>query len=167
MKHSQLFIDSLIKPQKLAAYRLLPIGKVIQYVFILITVVTLFSFGQFVAGISPETLNMEGLTEYIDDLKWLLYPFAFILLFVVTTLLIFLRISLYGLAAFLFLFLLKRRGEYRHLWRTCAFAVTWSVILSIVLSLFPISGTIVTVISMIVTLSIIAIAMTKYPKLVK
>ncbi len=48
MKHSQLFIDSLINPKKLAAYRILSIGKVIQYVFILITLVTAFSFGQFI-----------------------------------------------------------------------------------------------------------------------
>lgn len=165
IKHSQLFIDSLLHPQKLATYRLLPIGKVIQYVFLLVTVVTIFSFGQFISGMSPDTLNMEGLTAYIEDIQWLLYPFALLLLFVITTLLVFLRISLYALAALLFVYIMKRRGEYRHIWRTCAFAVTWSILLSILLAFTPLSGTIVTILSMIITLSIVAVAITKYPKL--
>ena len=48
IKHSQLFLDSLIHPKKLAAYRILSIGKVIQYTFLLVFILTTFSFGQFV-----------------------------------------------------------------------------------------------------------------------
>lgn len=167
IKHSQLFIDSLIHPKKLAAYRMLPIGKVIQYVFILVTVVTCFSFGQFISGVSPNTLHMEGLTEYIKDIKWLLYPFAFLLLFVITTLIIFIRISLYALAALLFIYVLKKRGEYRYLWRTSAFAVTWSTILSIILAFTSITGTAVTLLSLAITLIFLWLAVSKYPSLVK
>ena len=110
---------------------------------------------------SPDTLHMEGLTAYIEDIQWLLYPFALVLLFIVTTLLVFLRISLYALAALLFIYIMKRRGEYRHVWRTCAFAVTWSILLSIVLAFNPLSGTIVTILSMVITL-LVAVAITNY-----
>lgn len=167
MKHSQLFIDSLLHPKKLAAYRMLPIGKVIQYVFLLVTIVTVFSFGQFTTGVSIDTFDMSGLTEYIEDIKWLLYPFAFLLLLIVTTMLIFLRISMYALAGLLFLQIMKRRGEYRHLWRTCAFSITWSTLLSIIFAFTSISSTTVTIISMIITLIILIFALQKYPKLVK
>lgn len=167
IKHSQLLLDSLLYPKKLAAYRLLSIGKVLQYVFLLITTVTVFSFGQFTAGVSPDTLNMAGLTEYVENIKWLLYPFAFILLFIITTLLQFLRISIYALVGLLFVYLLKKRGEYRQLWRTSAFAMTWATLLSIILSFTTLSGTIVTLLSISITLVILWFAISKYPNLVK
>lgn len=167
MKHSQLLIDSLVHPKKLAAYRLLSIGKVIQYVFILITVVTIFSFVQFTTGVTTDTFNMSGLTSYIEDIQWLLYPFAFIFLFIVTTVLVFFRISIYALVGLLLLQLMKRRGEYRHIWRTCAFAITWSTLLSILFTFIAMSSTVETILSMIITFLVMIPAITKYPKLAK
>ncbi|MFF5995355.1 DUF1189 family protein [Lysinibacillus sp. KU-BSD001] len=164
MKHSQLFIDSLINPKKLAAYRILSIGKVIQYVFILITLITAFSFGQFTTGVNENVLNIDGLTEYIADIQWLLYPFAFIFLFIFTTLLIFARISLYALAGYFFSKIMKRRGEYRHIWRTAAFAATWAILISILSEMFQLSGTWTTLIGIFITMLFIIIALTKYPK---
>ena len=167
MKHSQLFIDSLIHPKKLAAYRILSIGKVIQYVFILITLVTAFSFGQFVTGMNEDLFNIDGLTEYMADIQWLLYPFAFIFLFVMTSLLIFARISLYALAALFVIKGMQRRGEYRQIWRTSAFAITWATLLSIVFEMLQVSGNWVTLVGIFITMGIIIIALTKYPKLQK
>ena len=167
MKHSQLFIDSLIHPKKLAAYRILSIGKVIQYVFILITLATAFSFGQFTTGVNEDLFNIEGLTDYLADIQWLLYPFAFIFLFVMTSLLIFAQISLYALAGLFLLKGLQRRGEYRQIWRTTAFAITWTTLLSVVFEIFQLSSNSVTLIGTFITMGILLIALTKYPKLQK
>ncbi|MEO4052362.1 DUF1189 family protein [Solibacillus sp. CAU 1738] len=165
MKHSQLFIDSLINPKKLAAYRIMPIGKVIQYVFLLITFVTVFSFGRFSSGVTEDLFNIDGLTEYIADIQWLLYPFAFIFLFVMTSLLVFIRISLYALAGLLLVKSIKRRGEYRQIWRTAAFAITWSTILSVVFTIILIPSSVPTLIGVFITMVLLIIALTKYPKL--
>ena len=167
MKHSQLFIDSLINPKKLAAYRILSIGKVIQYVFILITFATAFSFGQFTTGVSEDLFNIDGLTDYIADIQWLLYPFAFIFLFVMTSLLIFGQISLYALVGLFILKAMQRRGEYRQIWRTTALAITWATLLSIVFEIFQLSSDWLTLIGVFITMGILMIALTKYPKLQK
>lgn len=164
MKHSQLFIDSLINPKKLAAYRIMSIGRVIQYVFLLITVVTVFSFGQFTTGFSEDIFNIDGVADYLADIQWLLYPFAFVFLFIMTSLLIFARISLYALAGYTLLNVMKRRGEYRHIWRTSAFAITWATLLSIVFSFFRFSDVWTTMIGIFITVFFIIIALTKYPK---
>lgn len=165
VKHTQLFIDSLIHPKKLAAYRLLSIGKVIQYVFLLITLVTLFSFFQFLMGVSKSAYNFEGLTEYMQSIQWLLYPFALIVIVLMTTILVFIRISIYAVVGLVVVKLSKRRGEYRHLWRTAAFAITWSTLLSILFSIIPISNSMATIIGIVITLFIMLIATTNYPKL--
>ena len=164
MKHSQLFIDSLINPKKQAAYRILSIGKVIQYVFLLVTVVTVFSFGQFTAGFTEDIFNIEGVADYLADIQWLLYPFAFLFLFIMTSLLIFAQISLYALAGYLVLGAMKRRGEYRHVWRTSAFAITWATLLSIVLDFFQFSSPWMRLLDIFITMTFIIIALTKYPK---
>ena len=164
MKHSQLFIDSLINPKKLAAYRILAIGKVIQYVFLLITFVTVFSFGQFTAGFTEDIFNIEGVADYLADIQWLLYPFAFLFLFIMTSLLMFAQICLYALAGYLVLGAMKRRGEYRHVWRTSAFAITWATLLSIVLDFFQLSSPWMRLLDIFITMTFIIIALTKYPK---
>lgn len=167
VKHSQLIIDSLFHPKKLAAYRLLSIGKVIQYVFLLIGIVTIFSFVQFVTGISADSFNIKGLTDYVKDIQWLLYPFAFILLTIGTTFLFFLQISIYALIGIILLKGLHRRGEYRHMWRTAALAITWSTLLSIIFPFFPIPGEIATLIGFLITFILLIFASMKYPKVPK
>lgn len=164
MKHSQLFIDSLIHPKKLAAYRLLPIGKVIQYTFLLITLVTVFSFGRFTTGVNIENFDLSGLSAYIEEIKWLLYPVTFLMLFVFTTMLIFAQIALYALAGLFFLKIMKRRGEYRHVWRTTTFAITWTTILSLLAVYVPISATKISIFSLLLTLTLLIISFTNYPK---
>lgn len=163
MKHSQLLIDSLIHPKKLAAYRMLPIGKVIQYTFLLISLVTVFSFGRFTSGVTLENFDVSGLTEYIEEIKWLLYPVTFLMLFVFTTMLIFAQIALYALAGLFFLKIMKRRGEYRHVWRTTTFAITWTTILGLLAAYIPISDTKISIFSFLLTLILLIISFTNYP----
>ena len=168
MKHSQLFIDSLIHPKKLAAYRLLSIGKTIQYVFILIGIVTTYSYIEYLLNVSESSFNMIGLPEYIEDIKWLLYPFAFLFLAFTSTILIFVKISIYSFIGIILLKLLSRRGEYRHMWRTTALTITWSTLLSIPLSLIGLQDHLLAnLVMIIITIFILILASTNYPKLQK
>ena len=165
ISHMQLFIDSLIHPKKLAAYRIMPIGKVIQYVFLLILIMTAFSLGQFVTTGADEVFNYEEIAQYASDIQWLVYPVAALFLFVMNTLIAFAKISLYAFAASFLVKPMMRRGEYRQIWRTAAFASTWATLLTILFSMFPISSNFTTLVSIFITLLLIIIALTKYPKI--
>ncbi|WP_042473981.1 DUF1189 family protein [Bacillus ndiopicus] len=165
LKHSQLFLDSLYQPKKLAAYRIMPIGKVIQYVFLLITAMTVFSLGKFFNTEVNQIFAYKEIEEFASDLKWLVYIISIVFLFVMNTLILFAKISIYAYAGHLFLKPLKRRGEYRQVWRTTAFAITWEVILSIILSFFAIPSTVSILLFIVVTMTMLLIALTKYPKM--
>lgn len=167
VKHSKLFFDSLFHPKKLAAYRILPIGKIIQYVFLLITLLTVFSFINFVTGISDNEYNLEGLTSFVKDIQWLLYPFAFIFQYIMNTIILFVFISLLAYVGLFVIHISKRRGEYRHIWRTASLAITWSIILTIVCSYMSFSKIIEWFIVAILPIVYITIASLKYPKLPK
>ncbi len=164
MKHSQLFMDSLFNPKKLAAYRILSIGKVIQYVFLLITILTVFSLGQFFNSDAEQIFAYEEIKEFANDLKWLVYILAIGFLLTINSLVLFAKISIYAYVGKLLLTPMKRRGEYRQVWRSAAFAITWEVILSIVLSLFPISSTVTMLLFIFITMLILMIALANYPK---
>ncbi|QCR32882.1 DUF1189 family protein [Lysinibacillus sp. SGAir0095] len=167
VKHSQIFIDSLIHPKKLAAYRLLTIGKTIQYVFLLIAVVTIYSFVQFLTGVSETSYNIQGLTEYVKDIQWLLYPFAFVLLTLTSTILIYIRISIYAFVGLVLLKMMNRRGEYRHMWRTAALAITWPTLLTVLFSILKMASIVSSILGILITIIILILASTKYPKLPK
>ena len=167
VKHSQIFIDSLIHPKKLAAYRLLTIGKTIQYVFLLIAVVTIYSFVQFLTGVSETSYNIQGLTEYVKDIQWLLYPFAFVLLTLTSTILIYIRISIYAFVGLVLLKMMNRRGEYRHMWRTAALAITWPTLLTVLFSILKMASIVSSILGILITIIILILATTKYPKLPK
>ncbi|MFC7684685.1 DUF1189 family protein [Ureibacillus sp. GCM10028918] len=167
VKHSQLIMDSLVHPKKLAAYRLLTIGKTIQYVFILIAVETIYSFFQFLTGVTETSYNFTGLTEYVKDIQWLLYPFAFALLTLTTTILVFIRVSIYAFVGVILLKIMHRRGEYRHMWRTAALAITWSTLITVLFSILNISSIVSSVLGIIITMILLILASTKYPKIPK
>ena len=108
--------------------------------------------------------SLSGITEYIEGVKWVLYPVTFIMLFVFTTMLIFAQIALYALAGLLILKVMKRRGEYRHIWRTTTFAMTWAILISMLSDNLPINSTIISVFSLFLTVTLLIVASTKYPK---
>jgi len=164
IKHSQLFLDSLIHPKKLAAYRILSIGKVIQYTFLLVFILTTFSFGQFVNDGANIVLTDE-IKDFAEDLQFLVYIIGAIFLFAMNTAVVFGKISIYAYVALLLSNAMKRRSEYRQLWRTTAFAVTWETILSIIFTILAIPSSISLLIFVVITMSILIVALTKYPKL--
>ncbi|MEI4770892.1 DUF1189 family protein [Psychrobacillus sp. FJAT-51614] len=159
----QLFKASLLSPKKIAAFRLIPIGKVMQYIFIYILIITSISFVQFINGMSVQQANMEGLLEYFQEIRWLLYPFSFVFLFVLNTLLIFVRISILAYVGVIILSLLKRKGEYRHLWRSTLFASTIPMLLSIVVALFNISNGYIQLVIYVITFIYLFLACKNYP----
>ncbi|KGR78496.1 DUF1189 family protein [Ureibacillus manganicus] len=166
VKHSQLFLDGLFHPKKLAGYRMLSIGKVIQYVFILTTLVTIFYYIQYITGVSNEnSFDIEGFTQYVKEIQWLLYPFALFILFLTTTTIFLIQISIFALVGTGLLKVMKKRGEYRHMWRSSALAITWPALLSILFPFLPIHNLIGTLLGILVTILLLIIAATKYPKL--
>ncbi|WP_240612011.1 DUF1189 family protein [Planococcus halotolerans] len=101
-----------------------------RFVFLFILLLTIVAFVEFVIGLNSVSGDLEGLLVYIEEIEWLLYPLAFVLLFVSTTLYHFIKISLFAWIGMGILKIMKRRGEYRHLWRTAALSVTFPTILS-------------------------------------
>ena len=163
ISHTQLFLHSLIKPKMLAAYRILTVGKIIQYTFLLALLMTAFSLGQFVNNGITSINSYEEITNYAQNLQWLIYIIFAIFSFTMNTLILYAKISLYALVAFLFAKPFHRRAEYRHLWRTAALAITWEVIITIVFS----TSTVTTIFCIIITMTLVFIALSKYPKIKK
>ncbi|MBD7906830.1 DUF1189 family protein [Sporosarcina gallistercoris] len=135
MKYSQLFLASIHEPKKLAAFRLLPIGKVFQYVFLFVIFSTLVSFIRFLVGDIDLFGSSQELIEYAETVGGLLYPMAFILQLVISTFYLFIRVSFFGLIGLGILKLFKRRGEYRHMWRTSAISITVPILVSLILDI--------------------------------
>lgn len=163
ISHMQLLIDSLTNPKKLGAYRILSIGKVMQYAFLMIALLTAFSFGQFINSGTDEIFSYSDIEQYAKNIQWIVYPIAVVFLFVMNTSIYFIKVSLFALAGQFFVKPMKRRGEYRQVWRTAVFASTWATFITMFGNLFPISPTIITLISIFITMLFIILALTKYP----
>ena len=130
MNTFQLLKASLMEPKKQAAVRIMTIGKIMRFVFLFILLLTIAAFIEFTIGLNSVSGDLEGLLVYIEEIEWLLYPLAFIMLFVTTTLYHFIKISIFAWVGIFILKGMKRRGEYRQMWRTAALAVTVPTILS-------------------------------------
>ena len=163
ISHMQLLIHSLTSPKKLGAYRILSIGKVMQYAFLMITLITAFSFGQFTNSGTAEIFGYPEIEQYAQNIQWIVYPIAIVLLFVLNTSIYFIKVSLYALAGLFFIKPMKRRGEYRQVWRTAVFASTWGTFLTLFGNVVIISQTITTLGSIFITMFFIIVALTKYP----
>ncbi|MFL0582476.1 DUF1189 family protein [Solibacillus silvestris] len=163
ISHMQLLIHSLTSPKKLGAYRILSIGKVMQYAFLMITLITAFSFGEFINTGTAEIFGYSEIEHYAQNIQWIVYPIAIVFLFVLNTSIYFIKVSLYALAGLFFVRPMRRRGEYRQVWRTAVFASTWGTFLTMFGNLFIFSQTVVTLSSIFITMLFIIVALTKYP----
>jgi hypothetical protein len=108
--------------------------------------------------------SIDGLLDYVENMEWILYPFAFIIQFIMTTLLLFVRISLMAFGGMLILKLLKRRGDYRHVWRTTAFAYTSPTILSIFFLYIGVSDGWIFIVTTVICIIYLALALKYYPQ---
>ncbi|WP_093265892.1 DUF1189 family protein [Psychrobacillus sp. OK032] len=159
----QIFKASIHSPKKIAAFRLIPIGKVMQYIFSYIFIMTVISFIFFMNGISDQQTSMEGLLEYFSEIQWLLYPFAFIFLFVFNTLIIFVQISIFAYIGMIILYSRKRKGEYRHIWRTTLFASTVPMLLSVLAVLLQWTSSYVQLAIYVITFVYLVLSTKYYP----
>lgn len=159
----QLLKASLMEPKKQAAVRILSIGKLLRFVFLFILLLTIVAFTEFVIGLNRVSGDLEGLLVYIEEIEWLLYPLAFVLLFVSTTFYHFIKISLFAWIGMGMLNVMKRRGEYRHLWRTAALSITFPTILSFAIGFVVENEWLPLLVSML-TLVYLYLAIKYYPK---
>lgn len=159
----KLYIDAIFHPKKHAAYRLLSIGRTIQFLFSLVLFITVCAFIKFSFALGDQNDMIEGMSTYMNDIQWLLYPLAFIFLFIINTALLFIRVSFYAAVGLLLLKILSRRGEYRMLWRTASFSITLAFLLTTILSYFLPSSPILTLGGFAVTVLYLFIAIKKYP----
>jgi hypothetical protein len=164
MTLTQIFLASFTSPKKLAAFRLMPIGKVIQYVFIFVTLLTIMSFVNFTIGFNQDFSGINGLLEYMDEMEWILYPFAFVIQFIMSTILIFARICIMAFAGMIILKFYRRRGDYRHVWRTTAFAYTVPTLLSILFLYMGLSDGWITLITTLSCFVYLVLSLKYYPK---
>lgn len=137
MKFYQLFIASLYEPKKLAAFRLLPIGKVFKYVFMFIFLLTIISFGRFYLNDELSVEQNPDLIEHGKKIGLLIYPMALLLQLVISTFYVFIRITIFAYIGSLFLNLRKKRSNYLQIWRTSAFAMTVPLLVTIGFDFFP------------------------------
>jgi len=164
LKFHQIFRASLNEPKKLAAFRLLSVGKVFKYVFIFVTLFTAISFIRFSIGDSNFFENSPELLEHSKTIGWLIFPMAFMLQFVISVFYIFIRISIFAYLGALMLRVIKKRGDYLHIWRTVAIAMTVPILLTIGFDFFPIMKNYSLLITSIVHLLYIGAAVKYYPK---
>lgn len=167
LKWHQLFFASLYEPKKMAAFRLLPIGKVFKYVFVFIFLFTFISFGRFLFGDIDVFETTEEVLEYGETLGALRYPISFMLSFTITVFYIFIRLSAMAFVGLGLLRIMKRRGEYRHIWQSTAFAMTVPLFIQLIFEVFPSLPTEGKVISYIVHLLYMFAIVRYYPKLPK
>ncbi len=148
----------------MAAFRLLPIGKVFMYIFLFVFLFTTISFSRFIIGDDVLFDDSQELQAHSENIGALIYPMAFTLQLVISTFYIFIRVSLFAYIGSLIMKLTKKRGQYLHIWRTSAIAMTIPIILTIVLDIFPEYKTTGLIISSIIHLVYIVLAIRYYPK---
>ncbi|MCG7336386.1 DUF1189 domain-containing protein [Sporosarcina sp. ACRSM] len=167
MEFHQIFKAAFHEPKKMAAFRLLSIGKVFRYTFFFIALFTVISFIRYLA---LDTVLFESTPELLkhgETIGWIIHPIAFILQLVISTFYIFVRVSIFAYVGILLLKIMKRRGEYRHMWRTSAIAMTVPILLTICLDFFPSWDSYSTWLTSGVHIAYIAAAVKYYPKLPK
>ncbi|CAM3121747.1 DUF1189 domain-containing protein [Filibacter tadaridae] len=167
MKFHQIFKAAIHEPKKLAAFRLLPIGKVFRYVFIFVTLLTLISFSRYLIGDTAFFESSPELKKHGEKIGWLIYPIAFVLQIVISTFYVFIRISVFAYIGLLLVKLMKRRGQYQHMFKTSAIAMTVPILLTILLDFNPLLGIINLLISSVIHFMYIGAAARYYPKKLK
>lgn len=164
MKYHQIFKASLYEFKKMAAFRLLPIGKVFMYIFFFVFLFTAISFSRFIFGDDLLFDASSDLQAHSENIGGLIYPMAFTLQLVLSTFYIFIRVSLFAYIGSLLMKLMKKRGQYLHIWRTSAIAMTLPILITIALDFFSDFKTLGLLISSMIHLLYIILAIRYYPK---
>ncbi|MET3574760.1 DUF1189 family protein [Bhargavaea ullalensis] len=137
MKFHQLFKAALHEPKKLAAFRLLPLGKVVKYIFMFVLLTAAVSFVKFALTADEVISGTDMPVEELKGIGPLLYPAAFVLQFLIATVYFYVKASIAALAGLGFVKIRGKRGEYRHLWRTAAISLTVPTLILMAANLLP------------------------------
>lgn len=162
--HKKLFYDAIFHPKKHAAFRLLPIGKLIQFLFILALIISIPSYIEFIDGLRHQKSSVDGLANFLTNINWLLYPLSFVFIVLFNMTLIVLQASFYGGGAYILLQLFRRRGEYRMVWRTASFSMIPGILITTVLAYLFSASSWFYFIAILLTIIYLVIAVQKYPK---
>lgn len=143
---------------------MLPIGKVFTYVFLFVFLFTAISFTRFILGDDILFDASPDLLEHSKTIGSLIFPIAFILQLVISTFYIFIRVTIFAYIGSLIMKLMKRRGQYLHIWRSSAIAMTLPILITIALDFFPENNVNELFITSIIHLIYIVLAIKYYPK---
>ena len=95
-----------------------------KYIFIFVFFTAILSFVNFSISARDILADTEIPAEELKGIGPLLYPAAFVLQFLISTFYFYIKASIAALAGMGMVRIRGRRGEYRHLWRTSAVALT-------------------------------------------
>ncbi|HEY4551696.1 MAG TPA: DUF1189 family protein [Bacillaceae bacterium] len=127
-----LFYKSLYSPKEIAKFRFLGIGKIIQYIFLLM----LFSaVPGILESIGKNELTMEEALLTESGAKWIMLPLFSFFTYIFHAGFGFIKISVFAYAGVGFARMLERKVPYRQSWRIAAFSLTLPTILSGLLTL--------------------------------
>ena len=129
------FFKSLHSPKHIAAFRLQGIGKTIQYLFAL---AFLMSLPAFIAVILYMAAGNSAAKETVEEMlplltinqettqqnAFIVVPAALFLYYILLSFMLFLKASVFAGAGLFMVSVLKKRGEYRHLFRMAAYALS-------------------------------------------
>ncbi|WP_046178789.1 DUF1189 family protein [Domibacillus tundrae] len=130
------FIKSLYSPKHIAAFRLQGIGKTIQYLFALALVMSLPAF---IAASFYMTAGNESAKKTVEEVLPLLMmdqntfifiPVALFFYYILLSFMLFLKASIFAGVGLVVVSRLKKRGDYRHLFRMAAYALSLSALLT-------------------------------------
>ena len=107
-----------------------------KYIFVFVFLTAVLSFINFSLSSRDILAETEIPAEDLKGIGPLLYPAAFVLQFLISTFYFYIKASIAALAGMAIVKIRGRRGEYRHLWRTSAVALTVPTLLLLADDLF-------------------------------
>ena len=136
------FFKSLYAPKYIAAFRMLGIGKTIQYVFILSFILVLpacVAVFMYTAGGHPAAKKavetalpfLMANQELMQQNAFIFIPAALFAYYVLLSFMLFFKAAVFALAGLILVYGLKRRGEYRHVFRMSVHSLTLSTLLTV------------------------------------
>nr|WP_269843860.1 DUF1189 family protein [Domibacillus epiphyticus] len=140
----QLF-KSLYSPKYIAAFRMQGIGKTINYLFFLALlmcvpmIVYLFFYitsgNESMRSIIDTKLPVLAILEgFIAD-NLITIPIVLIIYYLLVSFLLFVKVSIFGAIGLWMTRFMKKRAEYRHIFRMAAYAVTLPSLLIVIIEL--------------------------------
>ncbi|WP_046173845.1 DUF1189 family protein [Domibacillus indicus] len=134
------FSKSLYSPKHIAAFRFQSIGKIIAYLFFLAVLMGIPAFWAAAVYLTGETSSAaEAMKESLpfltavqnqEENKGIFLAAGLFFYYVLLSFTLFLKATVFAGIGVLFVSLLKKRGEYRHLFRMAAYSLTLPLLIT-------------------------------------